>query len=314
MLEEKVKIMRTIFRLLIFSLLYACTETKSKKSTTEVIYDNDTIGRNVETQTDSLERNQEAVAEAYDIDESPYDEHSRYLGSVPSDGSLPFGNSYILNLPEFIKLNQKTYSDSSDAYYKYIHIREFYNRLTIKDTILKPSIKKIEQINLGFHYSFINSIPPLIEDFRYQLPNMGPYKCFYASQHFATGSVSLYGINNKENSAKNSRYDLIESTSLILYDQAAKKAKVINIHHSIRTLNAEGLSNQKFDIDVYYTPASFERLFYIDTDKLIRIYDIKTDEETGDLSIKNDFIIRVSDSGEIIVKDSSGKIIKTYER
>lgn len=154
--------------------------------------------------------------------------------------SLPFGCDILVN-HKFPKWRKEDISNENTL----PHEKEFqavslcFNQMNSSGQLTAiPFIKKIEKIEFGNRQgcNCIDSIYPT--QFRYQLPNMGPYMCYYLyDSKGACGNCMEYG-------------------RLLLYDFKSQKAKILNIFMEIGG-----------DQNVSY------RQFYIEKDKTIRIFE-----------------------------------------
>lgn len=143
-------------------------------------------------------------------------------------------------------------------------------------------IKSFSVLNLSSMADFNASLLQSVSNIKYQLPDMGPYQCFYA-YNVAKEVPHVY----VDSSGKKKEYDYentpeyYDSTgNLILYNKISKTAKVINIYSQVLI---------PFQVDI--------RLFYINSKNQIMLFRYLGEEIYGSLS--EEYRISVKENGEV---------------
>lgn len=189
---------------------------------------------------------------------------------------LPFGSSILMRYKFSGKWTHPPFSadfkPSSLDEKQLIKLQDYYNSLNgIKKKSLMPPVKKIEYIQIGTD-SIITSKSQFKSNFQYQLPDFGPYHCYYKFNQLGDNIV----MRNR---------NVRTTGELILYDYKSKEAKVLVIY-------------QSYDyggIDVY------TRYFLIDTNKKVTLYTVDQDET--DVTFKRDHEIVILNDGKIHIKN-----------
>ncbi|TZF83776.1 hypothetical protein FW774_09920 [Pedobacter sp. BS3] len=188
----------------------------------------------------------------------------------PLTGDLPFGSDILANTKFPSKWDTSEEATDKDKQIDdlWLQAYHYYNVIDEKKVISKPNIKNVEYIRLNYPYNFIDSITNSIDSVRYQLPDFGPYKCYYAQLTYLKAIEKPY---------------CREAGNLILYNPETGHAKVINVFFS-----TEG------EIEAEY------RLFYIGKNRVIQIFYSKGGELES--YFKREFLIRVDDDGKVVIK------------
>jgi hypothetical protein len=154
-------------------------------------------------------------------------------------------------------------------------LTSFYNYLnTLKpDLSLKPIIAK--KIPIGDDSLIIEDKEKFISKVTYQLPDLGPYKCYYQ-----------YDKQNHEGLKSKDFKSYLEIGNLILYDKKNRQANILKIYLLY--------TGQDFLADHY-------RFFYINKNKIISIYNCWIGETEG--YMKKTQTITVTSAGKIIIKN-----------
>jgi hypothetical protein len=149
----------------------------------------------------------------------------------------------------------------------------FYNHInTLKPTLLlQPTT--IKKIAIGDDSLITEDKEKLNPKIAYQLPDFGPYKCYYQNDY-----RNHKGLKSKD--FKN----YLEIGNLILYNQKGRLANILKIYTSYS-------HNDSFD--------ECHRFFYISKDKSIFIYTCCLGETEG--YMKKTQIITVNSAGKIII-------------
>lgn len=223
--------------------------------------------------------------------------------SCPSfDGYLPFGCDVLTELPDTIIIDLKKIDDPKDYYSKYLNTCLFYQQISKEPNTELPAINKIDNVKAGLYYPFNDSISPSLDSSRYKLPNFGPYECFYSYRNFILEGIVSYEKNKALSDWSEGTY-VSDIGNLIFYDPLSKTAKAFLIYYSTNNSSEEAEGSD-----------TYRRLFYIGKDKVLKVYGIIDTGVWSLVTIKLDYAVDVKDDGQIIVKNSSGKTTKTYER
>jgi len=150
--------------------------------------------------------------------------------------------------------------------------------LNFSKSIRSPLIKQVAFINVWTDSLIIKHDQHYNTDFKYRLPNFGPYECYY--QYHADSLSSL--IKTKDDT----RYQGFGN--LILIDTLTRNAKILNIYGSFE-YGEEGGGH-------YY------RYFFIDKDKDIDIFAAGGDEDSG--SLKKVQMINIQNDGTIVFRNT----------
>lgn len=190
--------------------------------------------------------------------------------------SLPFGSKILIDFhfpPDWYIAGSASKKEEviEDTF---INAYQFYSELIKRKATIKLPINRLEYIRLNYPYRFLDSITDSTDSIRYQLPNIGPYECYY-SQIVAKGFTSDNLEDEKEICS--------ESGNLILYDPHTHNAKVLNVFFKAESFVLEDT-----------------RLFYIDKTGSIQIFNCSGDDESVDF--KKEFVINVGKNGEVVIK------------
>ena len=145
--------------------------------------------------------------------------------------------------------------------------------MNFSKSIHSPLIKQVTFINVWTDSLITKHDEHYNTDFKYRLPNFGPYECYY--QYHADSLASL--IKTKDDT----RYQGFGN--LVLIDTLTRNAKILNIYSSFEYGEEGG--------------GHYCRYFFIDKEKNIDIFNVEEAEDSQ--SIKKVQRIGVQSDGKI---------------
>jgi len=190
---------------------------------------------------------------------------------------LPFGSSILINFKLPAGWEDPLEDNSGNATNlnakQYRKISMFYRTLNRVKSKQLPFIKTVKNIRIGKD-SLITQYKEQDRSatFEYQLPDFGPYQCFYqydAGVNFITKDQRQY----------------LQCGNLILYEPKSKEAKILQVYNEY-IYGGETVSN-------------YQRYFYIDKNKKITIFEVELDEleggieKTQEITVSNDGLIKI---------------------
>ncbi|MDB4998992.1 MAG: hypothetical protein JWR76_69 [Mucilaginibacter sp.] len=201
--------------------------------------------------------------------------------------SLPFGSPLLVSY-KFPK-NWKNYlkDDKSDlltnTHKTFEKCRAYYRHLVDAKVIVKaPIIKSTKYFHIGEDADLLKYEKKFKAEFKYKLPDMGHYQVYFEYERVPMDYI--YKLMDTANSFDKLYY---EYANLVLYDVQIQRATILNIYHSYS----------------FKEPTSGElRLFYIDTNKSIQIYEGAEGEL--DSAMEKAYSVEIEDNGKIIIKKS----------
>lgn len=261
--------MKVKLQFLFMAMVFICCNSKEKKENASYSDSNQIYGNIQENLPDTSK-------------------YSVKLNSETKEVVLPFGSGFIehIKLPiewdnkdsiGLLTAEEKTFNKISKYY------RDVNGNYTKSITgILKT--ESISSIELNEMADFNTSLLKSISNIKYQLPNMGPYQCFYSYNE--AKEVPLIYIDS---SGKKKEYDYENTPSyysstgnLILYNKISKTAKVINIYSEVL---------MPFQVEM--------RLFLINEKRQIMLFRYSNEEIYG--SLAEEYLINIQVDGEIEV-------------
>ena len=130
---------------------------------------------------------------------------------------------------------------------KFEQIDEVFSKINFSKTIVGPIIKKAEYINIDDDSLIITHYPGFQNDFKFRLPDEGPFECFYQYHE----SPQTHAIITKDGKK------FFTYGNIVLYDKKTYSAKFINV------FNGFNFGNEDF--------GGSERLFVVEKNGMIDI-------------------------------------------
>lgn len=195
------------------------------------------------------------------------------LIQLPKITKIPFGCANIKKFRiDFLYLDDDTILTS-----KINRIQDCYNEINFpKNKKMLTGLKlsdtpELLMVDIYNKKDFEKGLLNFTENVRYRLPDMGPYRVFYASRFSAP---------------HNEKYEFRfgEAGNLILVDSVTNKVKLLNIYLS--------LSRPDY---------SFTRYFYISPNQSIELFDTEGGDDFFKVKVK--YYIQILPDGEIIIKE-----------
>jgi hypothetical protein len=239
------------------------------------------------TLENKIEKRAETIARNQVKEESlshPKSNTSKNFRSTAKTVGFPFGSDILMNykFPKAWVNNNESDSIRNINNEMDNKLIKFYNELNALGGSVKLPFTKVTPVKLDYPWKFNSRLIYQIYNLKYRLPSIGPYECYYVY-----GEVSVqYMIKEKKGiDFENQKPIWHEAGNLILFNPITKAAKLLNIYLSVAA------------------PFSgYKRLFYINRDKKIHVYDFETDEE--DTTFRQTYLISILDNGEIKVLET----------
>jgi len=201
--------------------------------------------------------------------------------------NLPFGNPLLVkhkfpkggwNVPLDDSTIGKSVSIHTDALNK---VGSFYIKLGEDKSIKGPVIKQLHYLIMGDDSRLIAYERKFQADFKCQLPDFGPYKCYY--QDYQVPMAYYYELEDKSDGSEKLYF---EYGNLVFYNPQNEQAKVLNVYNSYSYKEPTGGGN---------------RYFFVDVKKTITIYDA-WQGESHDI-IKKAQEVKIQNDGQIVISN-----------
>jgi hypothetical protein len=210
------------------------------------------------------------------ISKKPHAEIDSITNVKANNGSssitpLPFGSKYLSNF----KYEKRWITDSNDKVTDPTanDFLDYYQKAGyVKASRFSKDIISVENIPLEDDVDLFKRKLKL--DYRYRLPDIGPYQCYYTYNEDILGTPKDIEAGWEVYTAEG---------YLLLYNVKSKHLKVMNIYHD------------------YVTEAiTYTRCFIIDKNKILQIFEAESYETEG--SVKKIREIKIASNGEILIK------------
>lgn len=262
------------YHILLFSFVIititACNESRRKSSYTDFpSYNRISINNNTVSETDK--------------------NILKKISHLP-EVNLPFGSKLLIdvNLPSnwIQSTDEAGYAHPAIFESKMTKIVRSYDSIYESKSITLPQFSKTKFINFTSHNDslFINDMKnfKFLCEYKYRLPNFGPYECYYQSLKFTSAYNEMFDLGKRYT---DNYY--IEYGNLVFYDTSSGLANILNIYNT-------STGNERFGSDYKW--------FYIDKNKKIWLYRSGSDEGSGYFSLGE--TVTIKPDGKIVISKS----------